>query len=420
MEMAPYFVSALRNELGEDNFYRYFANARDGQGVVLTYSFLKSVPAGAINYYGDPNTGFRQYTAKEKAVVNDALAIFESVANVRFKETTGNTDLQFGQFAIPGNIAGYAGYPLYNKTTNEIVKGPNYGDVWLDSDYIAGNPHLVLHEVGHSLGLEHPFEGTFQLPAAEDNTNNTVMSYSGVWQQTLGIYDVIALQSIYGPAKRRMGDNTYVFGNDKLIWDGGGKDLITAAQASKAVTIDLHDGSWNFAGSKAASFLDDAKGIQVYLGNFTVIEKLIGSRFDDHLSGNQIANTISGGKGDDRIEGSGGRDALRGGNGADTFLFTKLSDSTAAMTGRDFISDFKHGQDDRFDLRALDADAGANNNQAFTFVGTDKFSNQAGELHYSDKGGDTLVTGDIDGDGTADFSFLVNGNINLVKGDFLL
>lgn len=418
--MAPYFVTALRNEYGEDQFYRYFANARDGQGVTLSYSFFKSVPVGTTNYYGDPHGGFRQYTTAEKDTVRDALAIFEKVANIHFKETTGNTDIQFGQFSIPGNIAGYASYPIYSKSTGELLHGADRGDVWLDSDYIAGNPHLVLHEVGHALGLEHPFEGQFQLPTNEDNTSNTVMSYTGAWGQTLQIYDIIALQSIYGPAKRRMGNDTYVFGDDKLIWDGGGKDAITAAYASKSVTIDLHDGSWNHVGAKAASFLDDSNGTQVYLGNFTTIENVIGSKYDDRLRGNEAANSITAGKGDDSLQGDKGGDRLRGGGGADSFIFAKLSDSNTGSAGQDTIYDFSHKQHDSFDLSSLDANTGAKNDQAFTFIGHNGFSKHAGELHAIKQKGDMLVSGDVNGDGQADFAFLVEGGHHLVKADFIL
>ncbi len=58
----------------------------------------------------------------------------------------------------------------------------------------------LLHEVGHALGLKHPFDGPLTLPAGVDNTANTVMSYttSGGPYSTFRPYDVAALQWLYG------------------------------------------------------------------------------------------------------------------------------------------------------------------------------------------------------------------------------
>ena len=58
------------------------------------------------------------------------------------------------------------------------------GDIWLDDAYKAAAPlpgtflyETLLHEIGHALGLKHPFEGA-ALPAAFNNTRYTVMAYS--------------------------------------------------------------------------------------------------------------------------------------------------------------------------------------------------------------------------------------------------
>ena len=389
---------------------RGFANAKDGDGATLSYSFLTSVPAGTTNYFGDPNTGFETYSDAEKATVRAALAIFESFVDVKFSEAAADPDLKFGQFAIPGNVAGYAAYPIYDLQTNAIVHGTDRGDVWLDSDAIANNVYLVLHEVGHALGLKHSFDGTSKLPDAENNTDNTVMSYTQGAQQptSLQLFDIIALQSIYGPAKARLTDDTYVFGADKLIWDGGGDDTITAKAAAQSVTIDLNDGSWNHAGALAGSLL--AAG-QVYLGDFTEMENVIGSDFADELTGNELANDITGG---------GGGDMLSGGKGKDTFFFLALADSTSKVDGRDTIEDFVRKQRDVIDLSAIDANTGKKNDQAFVLHEGAKFSGKSGDLIFSDKGDDTLLRADIDGDRKADFALLVDGHINFADRDFAL
>ena len=58
----------------------------------------------------------------------------------------------------------------------------------------------LLHELGHAMGLKHPFETSPTLPVAQDTTANTVMSYtrSGGPYASFNPYDVAALMWIYG------------------------------------------------------------------------------------------------------------------------------------------------------------------------------------------------------------------------------
>ena len=55
-------------------------------------------------------------------------------------------------------------------------------------------------------------------------------------------------------------------------------------------------------------------------------------------------------------------------------------------------------------------------NQAFTFIGTDVFSNTSGELRY-DAG---RVAGDVDGDGIADMEIEIANFAVLTVDDFIL
>lgn len=433
---APYFISALRNEEDGQGFYRYFANAKDGQAVTLTYSFLTSVPDGTPVWdnFGDPKTSFATLTVDQQALIRQAMDRYEEVVNVKFELTAGTADIRFGTFSMKNNVTGYADYPQYVIGEGQLSHGANHGEVWYDKTSLDSNAiYLAMHEIGHSLGLKHPVDGTNKLSPAEDNSDNTIMSYTHgpSNQQPLApqLFDVIALQSIYGPAQQRMGDDTYVFGKDKLIWDGGGTDTITAAKASSDVTINLNDGSWNYIGSKAALFTDDSGGTQVYLGNFTMIENLVGSGFNDHLTGNELANMITAGKGNDDVAGGNGKDHIAGGNGADTlsggkgadtFLFLSRTDSTVTAAGRDTLGDFSHQQRDKIDLAALDANSHTKADDGFSFISDHGFSKHAGELRFAASGGDTLVSADMTGDGRADFAFLIHGNVDLVKGDFLL
>ena len=180
----------------------------------------------------------------------------------------------------------------------------------------------------------------------------------------------------------------------------------------------------------------DADGALKYMlsGNDTVI----GTRFSDVLFAAKGKDTVKGGAGNDTLMGEAGNDILKGdagrdkliggigkdklfgGSGADTFVFASPKDSTVGPKGRDTIEDFSRSQKDKIDLKAIDADSGSGGNQAFDFIGTSKFSKEAGELRYEKKGGDSFVYGDVNGDGRADFAIHVDAGISFVKGDFLL
>ncbi len=137
------------------------------------------------------------------------------------------------------------------------------------------------------------------------------------------------------------------------------------------------------------------------------------------LTGNGLANTITGGQFDDVIAGAGGADQLFGGTGADVFALLALRDSTVTAAGRDTIGDFSELEGDLIDLAALDADTGIAGDQAFTFIGAAAFSG-AGQLRAVTGGGFTVVSGDVNGDGAADFALRLGGVHALGAGHFVL
>src|SRR5690606_18332270 len=53
----------------------------------------------------------------------------------------------------------------------------SYSEPWREGSY---NFLALLHEIGHALGLTHPFDGDDRLPSSVDNRLYTVMSYTEV------------------------------------------------------------------------------------------------------------------------------------------------------------------------------------------------------------------------------------------------
>ena len=96
-------------------------------------------------------------------------------------------------------------------------------------------------------------------------------------------------------------------------------------------------------------------------------------------------------------------------------MFNDITDS-AVGASRDRIVNFESTVD-TIDLSGIDADTGTGGDQAFSLVGS--FSSTAGELVIIATGGGSVLAGDVDGDGSADFQITVTGDAP-VAGDFVL
>jgi len=118
-------------------------------------------------------------------------------------------------------------------------------------------------------------------------------------------------------------------GEGRNVLNGGtGKDVVVYAQATGAVMVDL-------AAGIAGWWADDI---------LATIELVVGSAFDDHLTGNEMANTLRGLGGSDLINGAGGddvliggtrHDRLRGSGGDDLLIGGAGDDSANGGTGTD-------------------------------------------------------------------------------------
>lgn len=139
------------------------------------------------------------------------------------------------------------------------------------------------------------------------------------------------------------------------------------------------------------------------------------------LSGRGGDDIIVGGVGDDNLKGGAGVDLLTGGEGADRFVF--LTRAQFGGGAHDRITDFSRAQGDIIDLSAIDPSRTDAGDQSFTFIGNSAFSTGGTdfELRAEDQGdGTTLVQGDINHDGHADFTLIVVPDAPLSALDFAL
>ena len=391
--------------------------------VFVTYSFERQ-PQDYLDAYGVPQpflNSFENFTRLEKSLARRALDAWGEACGITFLEASpGKGDIRFGNYDLTRDgtsaedVLAYAYYPyvgLDERASGELDLG---GDVFVDRKVVRADPQLqyfvLLHEIGHAIGLKHPFEGKLKLPPALDSAANTVMTYSDLGLE-LGRLDRVAARHLYG-APDRDGDQvarwTWLPGSDTLRQWGteradvikgvSGADLILAGKGGDLVSGSFGDDRIEggrgddvlFGGygddilvggpgkdrlSGGEGFNDPADGsdtvdfggvgrpIEVRLGGFTVEEG--GREVTYHTRGAGIGlDTLSsienvvGGRGDDLIagkrganllEGRFGRDELRGGLGDDTLSGGIGEDALTGGAGADrFVFDAR--------LRAHNAD----------------------------------------------------------------
>lgn len=353
--VAPFWVQALANDDFENlpAFYQSFENE-------VQFAFPTEQPA---YYSGDDAVGWAPASAQVQAAFRAVFTELSQIVNVRFVETD---DVEaYNVIAISQNdqqeqgLAGYAYFPNASFFIGSDILLSNVSDApALQAGRSNEDYELVLHELGHALGLKHPFaadgDATTLLSASEDNSVWTVMTYTlqpSAYDGAFRAFDLMAFAEIFGVnSGYRAGDDSYGFSaaSGQFVIDGGGIDTISADGAANGAYIDLRPGMQSYVGSKSSLI---SAPFQLTISAGSAIENATGGAGADYLYGNALANTLRGGTGQDRIFGGEGRDTIIAGAGDDiidlsevtTTSDTVVFESEGSANGRDTVYGFAQG-----------------------------------------------------------------------------
>ncbi len=276
-----------------------------GTPVVISYAFLEDGEMPSPEDY-DPFggvTGYFSFSEEQKIFFRLALGQIEAVTGVRFVEvddpafasisimnSTGATEA--GWATIGGAWGDYSinGYLVMN----DLLGLPG-------RSYAPGTPEyeIMLHELGHALGLKHPFADSPVLDPALDTTDHTLMSYvhSGGVKNSFQHLDIDALHFLYGTAM-----------SSDVTWDWSDTDSLFRMTGGT--------GGDTLIGIDAPSIIHGNGGDDVLWGRDTP-DTLFGDDGNDTLDGGDGNDLLAGGAGNDVLNGNWGDDTLEGGAGDD-------------------------------------------------------------------------------------------------------
>lgn len=363
---------------------------------VIHYTFDPSAADAGTDY-----ANVQAYDEATQDATRLALAHAADLTGIAFAETSDPqlAELHFARGDIPASGVFASDLAWEMDGSGNVTGLEADGYVFLHNIYSDVTPgewsyELLLHEMGHALGLKHPHDSLLRLFPSEDNTDNTVMSYlgTGVFHTEFQEYDVAALDWIYGgdglggAGAFRDGELIQVgsagddiltggtghdylsdgLGNDTLI-GGAGNDLLVGGAGANS--LDGGEGDDRYYVT-AGDVLTDSAGTDWVFSTVSWIltaglENLmlygIGAGTGEVAMGNSLDNVIVGNERGNLIGGGAGNDTLNGGGEVDSFLFAEAPGPANA----DLIEDFEFGSQDELVFDAA----------VFTAIGQTSFTN---------------------------------------------
>ena len=313
-------------------------------GPSITYSFPSrgaiwgTSPSTAYGASGEPwSAAYEPLSESDRGYFTSAIQQWANVANLQVTlvadTTTSVGDIRAAYSGGDDSTQAWAYLPDNTAIAGDIwfnTFGTSASEVWTTGSY---EYLTVLHELGHALGLKHPFEGTAVLPLGLDSKSFTVMSYSGengnhstrmsFYPTTPMILDIDAMQYMYGAnTAYHAGNDSYAYSDatyyNETIWDGGGTDTL-AYTGTVSSDIDLRAGVQYGSSIGLPVYITSRSGAtlhpihNVWIADGVVIENAAGGSGNDTLTGNNAANVL---------DGSAGADSMLGGAGNDTYVLS--------------------------------------------------------------------------------------------------
>jgi Ca2+-binding RTX toxin-like protein len=298
----------------------------------------------------------------------DPTAAANSGATIVLSLASGDT---FSDYGAGSNVWAVGFFPNWDLLLYPSISGDmflNLGSAGANLPDQAYNPGgngylLLLHELGHTLGLKHPFDDggsgrpTFQEIgfSGYETTAYTVMAYEDVFDSSNSpagfmIGDALALMHLYGVNYNTNAGNTLHVIRESdphmTIWDASGIDTLDFSDALHGIVLSLTDTTPNpdldiRFGAVATNISTNNEKLHWLLGDY---ETIIGGKNHDEFVTSSSIERIDGREGDDFFQSGSGADILTGGLGADTFVFKQ------GETGTDTITDFDLSQGDKLNL----------------------------------------------------------------------
>ncbi len=411
----------VHGQAGNDTLY-----GRAGNDTLRGGAGNDSLEGGTGNDYLDGNVGNDTYTFAVGAGVDHISDYDTTVGNTDVVSFTGVASTALTALERQGNdlvlkygTSDQAIVDNYFHPTSPSYKVEQFkfsdGVIWNEAAIKARVITVGTTGINHIVGYN---DGTNRIYGLDGNDSVSGGALADLLDGGNGndaVYGQAGNDTLYGRA-----------GDDKLR-GGAGNDSLEGGTGN-----DYLDGGTEI---DTASYITATAGVSVNLSltgaqntggagldTLVSIENLIGSNFNDSLTGNAGNNvlsglggndTLTGGDGNNQLTGGAGRDTLNGGPGNDLFKYNLASDSPAG-TGRDIIGDFSGAGTtlgDQISLTDIDANTVATGNQAFSWIGSSAFT-AAGQLRYA--GG--VLQGNTDADAAAEFEIQLVGTPALSVG----